>query len=53
MTPENIAIGLAVLAGVEQVLADIPAVKSNSTFQLVCNVTNSVVEYGKRLFNKQ
>ncbi|MDA8114995.1 MAG: hypothetical protein M0Z43_09765 [Acidithiobacillus sp.] len=41
---------LAGIVAIEQILAQIPALNSNSTFQLICNITNSAVEIGKKLF---
>lgn len=49
MNLETVALGLAAVVAVEQVLASVPAVKSNSTFQLICNLTNSAVELGKKM----
>lgn len=47
----NLVIGLlGALVVVEQVLAQIPALNSNSTFQLICNITNKAVEIGKKIF---
>lgn len=45
-----ILLGLAAVVALEQVLAQIPALNSNSTFQLICNITNKAVEIGKSLF---
>lgn len=44
---------LAGIVAIEQILAQIPALKSNSTFQLVCNITNSAVELGKKIFGSK
>lgn len=41
---------LAGLVAIEQVLAQVPSLQSNSTFQLICNITNSAVEIGKKIF---
>ena len=47
----NLVIGvLGAIVAVEQVLAQIPVLQSNSTFQLICNITNKAVEIGKSLF---
>lgn len=43
-------LSLAGLFAIEQVLAQVPSLKSNSTFQLVCNITNSAVEVSKKIF---
>lgn len=43
---------LSALVAVEQVLASVPALKSNSTFQLICNITNSAVMIGRKIFGK-
>lgn len=48
LTAENVAIALGLLVGLEQVLASIPSVKSNSTFQLICNVTEKIVSLVKK-----
>ena len=44
-----LTIGLTLLVGFEQVIANVPSIKSNSTFQLVCNLTDAVA----RLFVKK
>jgi len=33
----------------EQVLAEVPALKSNSTLQLIVNITNGIVKMAKQL----
>lgn len=42
MEPQNIAVILAALLAVSEALALIPAVKSNSVFQLLVNVIKAV-----------
>lgn len=44
---------LGLLVAVEQVLAGVPALKSNSTFQLICNITNATVELGKKILGSK
>ena len=39
-----ITLGLTLLVGFEQVIANVPTVKANSTFQLICNLTDSLAK---------
>jgi len=49
MEPTTIIYILSAALAVEQALAQIPAVKANSIFQAVCNITNSVFNiFGKK-----
>ena len=44
----DITTAMAIIITVEQVLAGCDSFKSNSTFQLICNVTNALVGFFKK-----
>lgn len=48
LDPNTIMIALTGLAAFEQILAQCDSIKSNSTFQLLVNCTNSLVNFFKR-----
>lgn len=48
LDPNTIMSVLAGFVALEQVLAQCDSIKSNSTFQLICNFTNSVISFFKR-----
>lgn len=49
MDINSVVLGLAAALIIEQGLAECPAIKSNSIFQLICNVTNSSVAALKKV----
>ena len=51
ITDVNLSIVLGILLLIEQILAQVPTIKSNSTFQLACNITDAVVKALKNLCN--
>ena len=44
LTAENVAIGFGVLFGISEALAMIPALKSNSVFQMIAGIIKALAK---------
>jgi hypothetical protein len=48
INPDTVMAALIALGAFEQILAQCDSLKSNSTFQLICNLTNTLVGFFKK-----